>query len=371
MSFLAEFCSKFSSNTLAGSGSQHHFFPADPSAEQIGRIYYRVFHGGTYNYSILFSNTIDSTFADGDHSYRGYVCGEWTITRLSVGVADHCSEQTAGILRNVQPLTIGGKPVYTVQPGELFATDPLTITAEAGQYLCVEIGFRGTDIPNHEESWVPSFVSENGAWIPSRRLPFPSMIGCDRPIEHRVAYFGDSITQGIGVPVGAYTFWNALISERVGHQNAYWNLGLGFGRAMDAAADDTWLAKAKQNDSVIVCYGVNDLGHKRNCNAEQIYADLCTIVDKLHEAGCRVLLQTIPPFDYEEDIRVKWDAVNRRIREELSHNVEAFFDVVPILWQDEEHPHCAPYGGHPNEEGSRLWAEALLPVVQDFLNKTY
>ena len=371
MDFLTEFCRTFSSNTLAGSGSQHHFFSDNPSAEQVGRIYYRVFHGGTYRYSLLFSNTIDSTFANGDHSYQGYLCGEWTITRLSVGLTDHCSEQEAGVLRNIQPLTIGRNTSYTVQPGELFATDPLMLTAEAGQYLCVEIGFRGADIPNHEESWVPSFVLENDAWIPSRRLPFPSMIGCDRPVNHRVAYFGDSITQGIGVPVGAYTFWNALISEQLGHQNAYWNLGLGFGRAMDAAADGVWLAKAKQNDNVIVCYGVNDLGRQRNRSAEQIFEDLCTIVDKLHKAGCRVLLQTIPPFNYEEDIRIKWDTVNRRIREELSHHVEAFFDVVPILGQDAEHPHHTPYGGHPNEEGSRLWAEALFPVVQNFLNEAH
>ncbi|MBP3435738.1 MAG: SGNH/GDSL hydrolase family protein [Clostridia bacterium] len=369
MDLLHAFCKTYVSNTLAAGGSQHHFSPSDPKAEQVGRVYYRVFEGGTFTYSLLFSNTIDSTFADGQHSHQGYECDNWEITHLVIGVADHCDERTAGKLHSVQQITIGGAASYTVQPGEIFATDPLTIAAESGQYLCIEIGFRGNDIPNHEESMIPSFVREGDAWINSRRLPFPSMIGCDRPIKKKIAYLGDSITQGIGVPFGEYTFWNALVSERLGHHNAYWNLGLGFGRAMDAAADGTWLAKAKQNDAVIVCYGVNDLGRGRS--AEQILADLRTILDKLHEVGCRVLLQTVPPFDYSEQVRVKWETVNRGILGDLSKHADAVFDVVPVLGQDAAHPHCAKYGGHPNADGSCAWADALYPVLADFLGKSH
>ena len=368
MERLYTFCQTFASNTLAAGGNQSRFSPADPAAEQIGRLYYRIFEGGTYRYSLLFSNTIDSTFADGQHSRQGYVCDGWEITRLALGVADFCDEYTAGEPNALRPLTIGGLSTYTVCPGEMVATDPVTIAADDGQYLCVEIGFRGHDIPHHPESMIPTFVRENGAWIASRALPFPSMVGCDRPVERRVAYLGDSITQGIGVALGRYTYWNALLSERLGHQNAYWNLGLGFGRAMDAAADGTWLAKAKQNDAVIVCYGVNDLGRGRS--AEQILTDLGTILDKLHEAGCRVLLQTVPPFDFPEDICVKWEAVNRGILNDLSHRADALFDVVPVLCQDAKHPHCAKYGGHPNEDGCRAWADALYPIAADFLGNT-
>lgn len=366
MELLRTFCKTYVSNTLAAGGSQHHFLPSDPRAEQVGRIYYRVFEGGTFAYSLLFSNTIDSTFADGQHSYQGYECGDWEITHLAIGVVDRCSGDTAIEPHALQPVTIGGSPTYTVQTGELFATDPLPVTAASGEYLCVEIGFRGRDIPNHEEAMIPTFIRQNDRWVTSRSLPFPSMIGCDRSVDRRIAYLGDSITQGIGVAFGSYEFWNARVSERLGHHCAYWNLGLGFGRAMDAAADAVWLAKAKQNDAVVVCYGVNDLGRGRS--AEQILADLHTVVSKLHEAGCRVLLQTVPPFDYSEDIRKSWETVNHGILHELASEVDAVFDVVPILQLDAAHPHCAQYGGHPNEDGSRAWADALYPVLVDFLH---
>ncbi len=364
MSILNTFCQNFVSNTLAGSGSQHHVF-FDDATERVGRIYYRLFEGGTYRYSLLFSNTIDSTFADGSHSYQGYACGEWEITSLKLGLTTHCDQHQAIEPIVMHPVTIKGSMPYTVQAGEMFCTDPIAITAESGDYLCVEIGFCGKDIPNHEESMIPSFVRQGDTWVSSRALPFPSMIGCDRQVKQRIAYLGDSITQGIGVAFGDYTFWNALTSEALGKENAYWNLGLGFGRAMDAAADDTWLAKAKQSDVVVVCYGVNDLGRGRS--AEQILHDLATIVDKLHENGCRVLLQSVPPFDYPDDIRVKWEAVNHGIRHNLAQRADAACDIAPILQRDPDHPHCTKYGGHPNEEGCRAWTAALTPLLRELL----
>ncbi len=364
MSFFTSFCSQYVSNTVAAGGSQHHFSPADPEQVFVGRLYYRLFEGGTLEYSLLFSNTVDSTFADGKDSRQGHRCGVWKITHLRLGVTDTPSVDTD---RCEIPVTIAGRPEYTVRPGEAFATDAVTLTASTGQYLCVEIGFCGDDIPYHAEAMIPTFVRQGHAWLESREFPFPSMIGCRRHVQQRVAYLGDSITQGIGVPFGKYSFWNALLSERLGHQNAYWNLGLGFGRAMDAAADDTWLDKAKQNDAVLVCYGVNDLGRDR-C-AEQILSDLDTIQRKLKQAGCRVLLQTVPPFDYPDPIKAEWEKVNRGIRDTLSQQVDALFDVVPVLQQDDAHPHIAKYGGHPNADGSRAWADALFPVAEAFLKK--
>ncbi len=362
MNTIASFCRTYVSNTLAAGGSQHHVVFAHPQTESVGRLYYRLFVGGTLDYALLFSNTIDSTFADGSASRQGYRCPSWTITRLRLGITD---TPAADAVFNGVPVTFGGQSGCTVPCGEAIATDAVTLTAQAGQYLCVEIAFCGADIPYHAESMIPTFVRRGNVWEPSKELPFPSMVGCRRAVCHRVAFLGDSITQGIGVPFGDYSFWAALLADRLGPQNAYWNLGLGFGRAMDAAADGTWLAKAKQNDRVVVCYGVNDLGHGRTAN--QILTDLGTVVRLLQQAGCRVLLQTVPPFDYDSEHRAVWETVNTGIRQTLSHQADAFFDVVPVLGQDAAHPHLAPYGGHPNASGSAAWAQALLPTMAAFL----
>ena len=88
------------------------------------------------------------------------------------------------------------------------------------------------------------------------------------------------------------------MAEMVGGKYAYWNLGLGYGRAQDAASDSAWLYKAKQCDTVIVCFGTNDVGQGRSL--EQIQADLLTIVTKLKEAGVKVLIQTLLPFNCQD-----------------------------------------------------------------------
>ena len=42
-----------------------------------GRVFYKITSGGKYNYSILFSNIVDSTYDDGTVSYKNLVCDEW------------------------------------------------------------------------------------------------------------------------------------------------------------------------------------------------------------------------------------------------------------------------------------------------------
>ena len=149
--------------------------------------------------------------------------------------------------------------------------------------------------------------------------------------------------------------------HQLGSRYAYWNLGLGYGRASDAATDGVWLSRAKHNDIVVVCYGVNDL--LQIGDEQQLKADLEKIVDCLNAAEVKVVLQTIPPFDYEGERIGKWQRVNDHIRQTLSKKAALVFDVVPWLQQDEAHPHMAKFVGHPNEEGCAVWANALYDAL--------
>lgn len=343
---------EFTSNTLAAGGNQSIFHP---QGERVGRVYYKVFCGGYYRYAFLFSDVIDSTFADGSLSRSEDTCGGYTITKLSVGVCEAPGDSPA-----LQPVTFGGAASYTLQTGETVYTDTVALCAEAGQYLCVEIGFSGTTVPCHTETQIPVFVKENDRFVPSTKVPLPGMVGCDRKARHRVAFLGDSITQGIGVEPNSYLHWNAVLAERLGHDNSYWNLGLGYGRAMDAAKNGAWLNKAKQADVVTVCFGVNDIGRGRT--AEQIVNDLTFIVKTLRESGCRVLLQTVPPFEYSDENRVKWEQINHTLRTEVCALADGFFDVVCVLGSD-----SSRFGGHPNAEGCRLWADGLEKPLADLL----
>lgn len=369
---------QYTSNTYAGSGNQLYFNMQEGEI-RTGRIFYKISVGGEYNYSILFSNIIDSTFSDGAVSHKNLICEDWDIIGARIGKCakinsdKDVSEMTVGdegkdlnvdiAVSDFREITFDGKSSKKVMPGEFFSSDPIKLNIEKDEYLCLEITFSGKMIPNHEESLLPVFIKENDGWKYSKYMPFAAMVGCDRKVKARVAYIGDSITQGIGTKANSYLHWNARLSEKIGSEYAFWNLGLGFGRADDAASDGAWLYKAKQNDIVFVCYGVNDI--LQGFSEEQIKKNLTTIVDILSKNGKRIILQTVPPFDYSEEKTKIWENINTYIKTVLKEKVEMVFDNVPCLCKSPEQPQTAKFGGHPDEEGCRVWAEALYDEVKD------
>lgn len=323
-------------------------------------ILYKVYAEGKYSYSFLFSNIIDSTFSNGDVSHKNLIVDSWTIEEMNVGVLTSYDIDSFSTPDTMKSVLFSGIKKRVVKPGEVFSSDPVELYAEKGEYICLEIAFSGKMIPYHEESIIDSLVYKNDKWTASKLHPFASMIGVDRNVKKRIAFLGDSITQGIGTPMNSYLHWNAVFAEKLGSDYAYWNLGLGYGRADDAASDGIWLYKAKQNDVVFVCYGVNDI--LQGYTAETIKKNLQIIADKLNEAGVCVVIQTVPPFDYPPEYQDMWNDVNNFILNELK-NVAYVFDCVGVLRKSETEPYNAKYGGHPNSEGCEIWGEALYDAV--------
>ncbi len=349
----------FVSNTLAASANQL-YFESDGIAVRTGRVYYRVQAGDTFAYRFAFRNTIDSTYADGVISHHDLSLPPWEILRAAV---TQCKAVLPQEPLTMTSLTFGGNSGKSVAPDEHFTTDPVTLTCEKGAYLCLEITYRGTRLPYHEESILPIFNKTDNGWVADKQMPLPYLVGCDRAVSHSIAFLGDSITQGIGTTPNAYTHWNARLADRLGDRFAYHNLGIGFGRASDAAANGVWFQKALQSDTVFVCFGVNDI--LQGACAAAVKRDLTTIVSSLKAAGKHVVLQTVPPFDYAKEKRKIWHEVNDYIRKELCDAVDYLFDSVPILGEDIPYEHRARYGGHPNDEGCAVWADALYEAVRD------
>ncbi|MBQ8146589.1 MAG: SGNH/GDSL hydrolase family protein [Clostridia bacterium] len=338
---------KYVSNTLASSLNQL-FFTSD-GTKLTGRVYYKAFCQGTYEYSFLFSDTVDSTYADGSISVANETSGEWTIHSARLVVE--------GDIQNEVQLTFNGSLEKKVSKNESFYTDPITVTVDSDFFI--EIEFSGTKIPYFEEIIIPTKRLENGVWVDDKKVPSPSMVGIVRNVEKKIGFLGDSITEGIGTSLGSYSHWNAKIAEFTGEKYSYWNLGIGFARAADAATDGAWLEKAKQMDVVTICLGVNDLG--RGYTDDEIKNNLRKIVEVLQENNVRTILFTIPPFDYQEETNKKWRSINAYILNELSKITE-IYDVVPIWGQSAPNEHMARYGGHPNEEG-------CLELAKDFVSK--
>ncbi len=351
----------FSSNTLAGSSNQY-FFTSDNRIRK-GRVFYKIFKKGEYDYSFLFTNTIDSTYGDGSKSHKNLLCKEWTLLSLRVACCD--SIDNAVPEDSFKDVTFDGKKSKSVSSGEVFYSDAVCLLSS--EYICLEITFKGEMIPYHEEIIISTFIEDNGVWTSDRRMPVPAMVGCDRKVKKRIAFLGDSITQGCGTEKDSYAHWNAVLAQKMGNEFSYWNLGIGYGRASDASTDGAWLYKAKQNDIVFVCFGVNDILF--GAEEDKICSDLKNIVQKLKEAGLTVILQTVPPFNYTGEDIAKWKNINAYIKAELTPLADGFFDNVPVLQKSEIEPHSARYGAHPNGEGCKKWAEALFDEIKPFMEK--
>lgn len=341
---ITEFYRIFSSDCTAGCGNQLLAKFSEP-VTKTGRCWFKLSHGGE-NYALLFSNVIDSTYDDGSISRPGDVGGDWTIQGMRVGLCKGFKEEPA-LWKTV---TFDGTEEKKVSGREIFGSDPISLKARAGEWLCYEISFTGSCFPYHEEAVL--------TMLPDKQMPLPLMIGSDRKVSERIGFLGDSITQGCGTEDDSYTHWVAKIAEKLPESCSVWDLGIGYARAEDAATDGEWLKRAKQCDKVHVCFGVNDT--LRNYRAEEILQNLQRIVSKLKEADCRVILLTLPPFDLEGEQRIQWQKVNKTIRESLSKEADGLFDIAAVLGQAAPNEHLCIYGGHPNAHGCAVVAEAYL-----------
>lgn len=350
------------SNTLAACANQTFF---ETGGEILhGMIFLKIFKGGRYKYRFGFSALIDSTFSDGSLSRCNDVCPDWKIHGLKIAVTNECDPDLA---ENTEftDVTFDGRESVTVKSEKTCFTDSVELCGEKDSYLCLKIDFSGKKLPCHAESIIPIYRLTDGKRELSPYVPVPVFTGIERSVKKKVAFIGDSITQGIGSTFNSYRHYAAVTAEILGSEYAFSDLGIGYARGFDAATDGVWLRRAKLNDAVCVCFGVNDIF--QGYTARQIKDSIMTIIKKLKESGAAVLIQTVPPFDYDEKHEPIWREINDFIIKEAVPLADAFFDCRSVLSADAADSPKAKYGPHPNDEGHILWGNALAPVLKEIL----
>ena len=362
------FFKEYSSNTIGAGANQSFFYP---EKKRTGLAFFKILAAGEYDYSLLFSDTIDSTYADGSFSRANMNAGGYRIESLSVfrckdlpckNRVSEWNPSEAKALSSVD-LTFNGERGVTIPEGGTVFTDAVKLYFDKGDYIAIRITYEGKRVPSHPESMLPLYNKTAEGWEYSVDMPLPLMIGCNRPVKGRIAYLGDSITQGIGTGYNTYLHYCAIFADLIGDEYSHYNLGIGYARAADAASRGAWLERAKTCDTVFLCLGTNDVAHDED-GAESIAKNLRTIIDELKTADCRVILQTAPPFDRVGVRRERWFELNRIIREDLSLRADWLFDNVPLLRLSEEEPEKARYNGHPNPEGCLVWANAMYEELK-------
>lgn len=347
------------SNTVVSTGNNFYI----EKAENITyRAYLPVEEYGELEYKFFFTNTVDSTYTKGKIAFVGKSGGSYTISNATVadggtGVEDKITNRT--------PITFGGKETKEVAADESYWSDPVTMNIPEGHYMVWEWTVSGEGIPCNKMSSLTSTASsaDGETFEFCDEIPLPQIIGAKRDVKHTVAAIGDSITQGCQTEQMKYEFWASKISTQLGSDVAFFNCGLGWARASDAASNENWLSRVSQYDTVIVAFGTNDIvsgkyGGKKS-SAEEIDEYLDAIVSYLTEKGCDVILFNAPPQNFKETNEGIRTALNEKIPAIAEKYGAKFFDFSALLSTEDE-PGKAVYGGHPNGEGGTVVADAFV-----------
>ena len=349
-------CQGFFSNTFAGTCNNDTLF-LDKEKTITSRIFYKASVVGKYNYKFYFSNNTFSTFYDGKNSRANLKGGKYNILSAKVGCFNGDYKNFGG--EGLKCISFDGQPQKTVGEGEEFWSDPVLLDVQGG-YLVFEWTVKGKKFPYTPDKIIPAQVLTENGFTDCNAFPQPCMVACDRPIKKKIVFLGDSITQGLETGFDGYKFWAALIGEKAVNEAGVWNIGLGHGRAQDAASCGVWLDAAESGDFINVCFGINDILQGRT--VKEIQNDLLTIVKCLKEKNKKVGIFTVPPFNFEgtfENMRLE---INSYIKEKLSDYTEYVFDFAGAL-SDPKEPYKAIYGEHPDDSGCRRAADEFLKTV--------
>lgn len=106
-----------------------------------------------------------------------------------------------------------------------------------------------------------------------------------------------------------------------------------------------------------------------NRNYNEIIHDLITVINKIKEdkPSCKVILCTVPPFDFTEEREVTWRSVNKFILSNSLDTIDRVFDVAAVLSEEEPKDNFekAEYHSnfndpHPNGIAGKVIADAFL-----------
>ena len=364
---------KYPSNIYAATGHNYVLRAPEGTMEmKTFRCVFSVQEYGEFEYKLFFSNAVDSTQRVTGDIYRNMPTKEYRIASAYIGVVTE--ETKTNVCPNMKQITFGGSKNKIVDPSERFWSDPVTVNVNEGELLMFEWTVQYEIIPaiqmcNQFYAYSLKYDSQGKIQYMTNAIevPTPDLIGCDRKVEHRIAFVGDSITQGSGATMDMG--WVAQVAKGLGTNVSCWNLGLGYAKADDVKDSPSWSYKASQYDTVVISIGTNDLNtgvyqSPRSQTAQEIYSDIKKMASNFAKEGCRVIIFTTPPYSYHSDAIINQWLQLCKLEEQLASNYNfGFFDLAShMVTEDGRHPAYgqSPTDGHPTSEGCTVAAQAIL-----------
>ncbi|HIZ35981.1 MAG TPA: SGNH/GDSL hydrolase family protein [Candidatus Ruania gallistercoris] len=310
-----------------------------------------------------------------------------TFSPVTVGVQ---AEGAAVVPGRQHQLTFDGESSVTIEPGETAQSDPLSWTVPADTTLAVSVHTEGDTGPvtGHTFANQVSYTAsgdatddvsgeafdgtiENWYWVEALTVQPPREAST-------LAFFGDSITDGVGSTTNANLSWPDQLADRIAHSRyvhrfGVTNQGISANRLLEDGIGDAGLDRFAGDvldepsvSTVFVLEGVNDLRWDVATSPEYLTDAYQELISEAHAEGVCVVGATILPFGgssrwnpEREEIRLE---VNEWIRTSGAFDTVVDFDAVvrdpdnPVemdpRYGDEDHL-------HPSDEGYTQMAEAV------------
>ncbi|MBR6524451.1 MAG: SGNH/GDSL hydrolase family protein [Clostridia bacterium] len=329
---------------------------------------------GAFNWRFTYQNTVDSTWADGQYSRADLPGGHFRI--LHAGVCA-CGKDLNVL--SAQTVCFDQHPDREVQPGDIVISDSVHLAIPQDGYVmfswCIEALEEKCILPATPDSRALVYIAmdEQAQTAPLDAFHLlnedeeePGVLPClweaeRESVTHKMAFIGDSITQGCQTRLNYYEQWAARIIRGLPQNIAGLNIGLGYARAQDAARNGAWLRKLRDFDVVNVCLGVNDIFQMTETedHADVLSRNLENTVRLIRQntPHAKVVLFTIPPFSMEEKEEAVRESVNGCIRK-TALGADAVFDMEILAVPDTRGK--ARFGDHPDGVGGAAVAGEYL-----------
>jgi lysophospholipase L1-like esterase len=303
---------------------------------------------------------------------------------------------------SARALTFGGRSSVLIPPGAEIVSDPvsLAVAAQARLIVSVFVPARTGPATQHAQAREMTYVGSGdralqtgAAWFAPESPSWYFLAGIDVLAPARelgtVVALGDSITDGVGSPIGANGRWPNDLARRLdalsGRTLAIVDEGIGGNRVLndtpccgaDAVARfERDVADTPGARDVILLEGINDISSPRHVgrlSAPHVAVSALEIVDGYeqiialaHAAGLRIFGATLTPFEgsryWTPGGEAERDSVNRWIR--TSRAFDGVLDFANVLADPGQPLRMKPAFDsgdhlHPNGAGYRAMAAAV------------
>ena len=302
----------------------------------------------------------------------------------------------AGSLRT---LRFKGRRGVTIKPGGEVVSDPQRFAFDAFADVVVSLHVRGSSprATAHPSSQQTSYMTapgsgdrtaeESGEGFTSTLGTWPFLTDLEVRAPRRVGAvvaLGDSITDGFPGPVDGNGRYPDLLARRLaaagGPTLAFQNEGISgnevlrsgalpmFGPSLLSRLDADTLDQAGAS-IVLLMEGTNDIGVPPTPSAAEVIAGLEEVLERLHDAGLRVIIGTLPPCrDFALALHGTPEAIAKRnqINEWIRTSASAYgvVDFHAVLRDPADPDRLLPaYDSgdhlHPSAAGYAAMAEAV------------